>query len=364
MNSRLMLMGATSALALVLLSSCGHKDKAPPAPPSVNLPVAVATPATLESDVTASGTVEADDRVQLVARAPGLVRAPGLHDGQPVRRGQVLATIDARQADAAIQRARSTLDAAQAEHRKADADVARDAPLAESGALSADANQQIRLRSQVAAAGVRQAQAALSAAETDRAYMTIVSPIDGVVVARHIRDGDMAMPGSPVATVEGRSRLIFRFATTQEGLSAFAPGRVVPVLLDGREDRPVEGRVRSVVSSADPATRRHTVEVLLPPTADITSGMFGRVRTPVESSRSTPRNAVAVPASAVVERGGLTGVFVVGADRRIAFRWVRLGETAGDRTLIVSGLGAGERILARVDSNVRDGARLQGGASR
>jgi len=357
-------LGVASVVALLLLSSCGHKEEKAAVPPAVDLPVVVATQGTVHSVATASGTIEADDRVQLVARVPGVIRAPGLYDGRPVRRGQLLATIDARQADAAVRRARSALDAAQAEHEKASSDVARDGPLAESGALSGDAYRQEQLRAEVAAAGVRQAQAALAAAETDRSYTTIISPIDGVVVARHARDGDMAMPGSPVATVEGRGRLLFRFAAPQDSLGVFAPGRTVAVLLDGREDRPIEGQVRSVVPSADPATRRHSVEVLLPSGAGITSGMFGRVRLPTSGGRSDGDDVVTVPASAVIDRGGLTGVFVVRADRSIAFRWVRLGAPVGDRIAIISGLVAGERILARVDATVRDGAQLKGGGSR
>lgn len=347
-------LGVASVVALLLLSSCGHKEEKAAVPPAVDLPVVVATQGTVHSVATASGTIEADDRVQLVARVPGVIRAPGLYDGRPVRRGQLLATIDARQADAAVRRARSALDAAQAEHEKASSDVARDGPLAESGALSGDAYRQEQLRAEVAAAGVRQAQAALAAAETDRSYTTIISPIDG----------DMAMPGSPVATVEGRGRLLFRFAAPQDSLGVFAPGRTVAVLLDGREDRPIEGQVRSVVPSADPATRRHSVEVLLPSGAGITSGMFGRVRLPTSGGRSDGDDVVTVPASAVIDRGGLTGVFVVRADRSIAFRWVRLGAPVGDRIAIISGLVAGERILARVDATVRDGAQLKGGGSR
>src|SRR3546814_11281812 len=93
---------------------------------------------------TASGTVEADDRAQLVARASGTIRAAGLYDGQPVRRGQILATIDARQAEAAVRRARAGLDAALAEQHDARGDVARDAPLAQSGALATDARSEAR----------------------------------------------------------------------------------------------------------------------------------------------------------------------------------------------------------------------------
>jgi hypothetical protein len=90
--------------------------------------------------------------------------------------------------------------------------------------------------------------------------------------------------------------------------------------------------------------------------------MFGRVRLPADGSQRGTAGAVSVPAAAVVDRGGLTGVFVVGRDNRLTFRWVRLGDHVGDNLIVTSGLSAGERILARADTNVRDGARLASGA--
>lgn len=355
------------ALSLpLLLTGCGgaHETSQSPEPPAINLPVTIASSTPSLDGATASGTVESDDRVQLVARASGTIRATGLYDGQPVRRGQILAAIDARQADAAVQRARAALDAALAEQHDARGDVARDAPLAQSGALATDAYRKEKLRNDAAIAGVSQAQAALAAAQVDRSYTSIVSPVDGVVVSRQIHDGDMVMPGSPLVTVESRRRLLFRFAAPQASLGAFAPGATVPVLLDGREDRPVTGKVRGIVPSADPATRRYTVEIVLPADSAIMPGMFGRVRLPSAASQESVGSAISVPATAVVDRGGLTGVFVVGKDRRVTFRWVRLGDPVGDRVILTSGLSAGERILARVDPTVRDGARLAGGAVR
>lgn len=355
------------ALSLpLLLTGCdgAHETSQSSEPQAINLPVTVAASTAATDGATASGTVESDDRVQLVARASGTIRAAGLYDGQPVRRGQILATIDARQADAAVQRARATLDAALAEQHDARGDVARDAPLAQSGALATDAYRKEQLRNEAAVAGVAQAQAALAAAQADRSYTSIVSPVDGVVVSRQIHDGDMVMPGSPLVTVESRGRLLFRFAAPQASLGAFAPGAAIPVLLDGREDRPVTGKVRGIVPSADPATRRYTVEIVLPADSGIMPGMFGRVRLPSAAHQESVGSAISVPATAVVDRGGLTGVFVVGRDRYVTFRWVRLGDPMGDRIILTSGLSAGERILARVDPTVRDGARLTGGAVR
>jgi RND family efflux transporter MFP subunit len=350
--------------ACLWLVGCGGRPPPPEEPPAIDLPVTVATRDAARGGDLASGAVEADDRVQLVARASGTVSAPGLHEGQPVRRGQILAVIDARQSDAAVQRARAALAAAVAERRDAEGDVARDGPLAQSGALAADAFRKEQLRAHVSAAGVEQAQAALAAAEAERSYDTVQSPVDGVVVARQIRDGDLAMPGASLMTVEGGGRLVFRFAAPQASLAGFAPGAAVPVMLDGAKTSPVVGRVRGVVPSADPATRRYTVELELPSDPAIMAGMFGRVRLPPGAGAQAGEGVVTVPVNAIVDRGGLTGVFVVGQDRRVAFRWLRLGERIGDRTAVVSGLTAGETILARADATVRDGARLAPGAGR
>src|SRR3546814_19666043 len=84
-------------------------------------------------------------------------------------------------------------------------------------------------------------------------------------------------------------------------------------------------------------------------------GMFGRVRLPSVGDQGNSGSAVSVPAAAVADRGGLTGVFVVGKDQRVTFRWVRLGDPVGDRVVVTSGLSTGARILARVDPTVRAG---------
>jgi RND family efflux transporter MFP subunit len=336
----------------------------PAVPAAVDLPVVTVTSSSVSNVGTASGTVEADQRAQLVARAAGTIRIYDLYDGQPVRRGQILARIDSRQADAAVRRARAMLAAASAEARDAQGDVTRDTPLAQSGALSGEAFRKEQLRSDAAIASEEQAQAGLLAAEADRSYTSIESPIDGVVVARHVRDGDTVMPGSPLVTVEGRDMMLFRFAIPEISLGDFQRGIAVAVQLDGHEDRPVRGKVRGVVPSADPATRRYTVEVILLPDSTVLPGMFGRVQLPRGSGPAEQSGAVVVPAAAVTDRGGLSGVFVVDKNRHLLFRWTRTGERMGDRTIITAGLSAGETILSRVDPTVRDGAPLVGNASR
>src|SRR3546814_18923007 len=103
--------------------------------------------------------------------------------------------MDARQAEAAVRRARAGLDAALAEQHDARGDVARDAPLAQSGALATDAYRQEPLRNDAAVAGVAQTQAALAPAQADRTYTSLVSPTDGVVLPRPIHHRQPVLPG-------------------------------------------------------------------------------------------------------------------------------------------------------------------------
>lgn len=351
---------AAMLIITLLLAACGSDDRPgrKTEPPSVSLPVVTAAAATgLALGDLASGTVMADERIQLAARTAGTVRMTDLHEGQSVRAGQLLVIIEALQAKNAVRQARATLLGAEAEQRQADTEVARNEPLGREGGVSRTDLEQHQLRARVAAAAVEQARAALAIAEANQQDQRVTSPVDGVVVTRQVRDGDIVQPGTALVTVEGRGRLLFRFAVPQSSLHAFAPGARVPVLLDGREDRGVEGVVRGIVPSADPATRRYTVELTLPLEDGLLAGMFGRVRLPANGIQG--QAAVSIPAAALAERGGLQGVFVVGEDERLQFRWLRLTERMGDQVLVTAGLAEGERVLARVDPSVRDGTRLQ-----
>lgn len=346
------------AIALTLVACSGDHAPQQAEPASVALPVvlAVSTTDSALGDL-ASGTITADQRVQLASRAAGTVRMAGLYEGQRVRAGQLLAIVDAQQATDAARQSRAALLAAQAEQRQADAEVARNEPLARVGAVALTQFEQHQLRARTAAAAVEQARAALAIADTNRRDQRVTSPVHGVVVTRHARDGDIVQPGTVLVTVEGRGHLLFRFAAPQASLPAFAPGTRVPVLIDGRDGPPAEGTVRAIVPSADPATRRYTVEISLPPDDRLYPGMFGRVRLPAAGTQG--REVVSVPAAALVERGGLPGVFVVNQDGRVYFRWLRLTERIEDQVIVVAGLDAGERVLAQVTPAVRDGMRLQ-----
>ena len=141
-------------------------------------------------------------------------------------------------------------------------------------------------------------------------------------------------------------------ATVAESdLKAIHAGDRVPVLVDALGPEALRGTVALVLPTGDPATHTFLVKIDLPAARGLKIGMFGRLQFRQGSTRT-----LLIPRSAVVTRGELTGVFTVGADKTARLRFVKLGRARGDRVEVLSGLTAGEKLLA-------DGAKGVDGAS-
>jgi RND family efflux transporter MFP subunit len=113
--------------------------------------------------------------------------------------------------------------------------------------------------------------------------------------------------------------------------------------------------VSEIVPAADPTTRTTLVRVDLPDSPRLRSGFIGRAWVPVGR-----RQAIQVTRQAVIERGQLQGVYVVGQDDIARFRLVRTGQARRDRVEILSGLTGGEKVVLAGVEKVTDGARIEG----
>lgn len=336
-------------LALVLLAGCGRQEEAAAPPPADwRLPVQVVV-AGAPLEYTVIGSVVSDRRVDVASRLSGYIRELHVQEGDAVRAGQVLAQIDAADVEGAIRQAQAALVAAEAAANDAKVDVERFHTLFEKGNVSDTEMRKVRLRHEAAQENANQARAALETAQAQRDYAAIRSPLDGVVVARLKRAGDLAVPGMPILTLETGRGLLFETAVTEKQVTPIRVGDAVAVRIDGL-DAPLAGRVQRVVASADPVTRSYPVTIALPETAGLLPGMFGRADF-VVGVTAVPL----VPASALVERGGLQGVFVVDDAGTARFRWLRLGRAWPDRVEATAGLVPGERIVAVAEPALREG---------
>lgn len=340
---------APLALA-VLLGACGKAPQAPSASntTSHSLPLMTAsTGAPLE--YTAVGSVVSDQRIELASRLSGHIRDILVQEGDQVRRGQVLARLDAADVEGGIRQAQAGTGAAEAALRDAQIDLERFQRLFERGSVADNELRKVRLKFEAAREARNQARAGLDIALAQRAYAEIVSPVDGMVVARHKRAGELAVPGAPLLTLESGRGLLLETFVTAGRVAAIADGQPVRVNIDGLS-APLKGTVSRVVRSGDPVSRSHQVKIALPETAGLMPGMFGRAAFGLGAS-----SAPMVPRRALVERGGLTGVFVLDGESRARFRWLRIAREWPDQVEVSAGLTANERFVAAPVPALRDG---------
>ena len=367
-------------LGLAVLTSCGTEEAKRPEP-GAEKPVAVQAAAAAARDwpdvYEATGTVRARTSAVIASKVMGYVTQVHVSVGDRVREGQALVTLDARDLDSALRSAdagvaeaesampevesaiaaaRSNLDLAQTTFKRIQ-DLAEkksvssqefDEASARLKAAQAAYQMAVSRRAQVQSR-IEQAVAGQRSARIMRDYTQIAAPFAGVVTARSVEPGALASPGVPLLTVEREGSYRLEASVEESRLGTVHAGQNVSVAIEGCR---APQRVSEIVPAVDAASRSYIVKVELN-CPSVRSGMFGRVEFPAGS-----RQVIAIPASAVTDRGQLRSVFVVekGAAHN---RLVTVGRRSGDAVEVLSGLSAGEQVIAPVPLGLQDGARVE-----
>jgi RND family efflux transporter MFP subunit len=323
---------------------------------TVQAAVAVAAPETVPSMFEVTGSAEPWRRVAPGTKLMGRIAEVPVREGDRVRKGQLLARLDDRDLQAAVDHAGAALAMAEANHENARVHHERLFDLHSRGSVTDKNLEDGTVGALVAEAGVKQARANLSAAEVTLDYAAIRSPIPGWITSRSVEAGNMASPGAPMFVVEDLSRIKVTMQVPEGDVVGITAGDPVEVRIDVL-DLDLDAVVDRVVPTGDPASRTYQVQVVVENgSGEIKSGMFVRTRFHGES-----RDALLVPVSAIVNRGQLTGIFTVGENGLARLRWVRTGrlEADGGSVEILSGLSDGERYVPQPPSGLVDGARVQ-----
>jgi len=378
------LLAALAAVA-VLTACGGPAEKKAPAPETISgVKTAKAELQQVADEIEAPGVVRSAATAQVAARVMGTITEVAVREGDAVRRGQMLVRLDEQElqarlsaADAALESARAGreeaargLAAAEAQDQVAAKTYGRYQFLREQKSVSAQEFDEIEARQRAAQAARaaaeargRQAEAMLaraeseaSAAKTVAAYARVVAPFDGVVVRRTAEPGAMASPGDVLLTLEDTSR--YRLEATLEARSAAAVrrGSAARVRLDAVPEREFTGTVVELEAGADAASQTVRARIELPRDAAIRSGLFGRAW----FARGT-RKVLAVPRSAVIERGQLRALYVVDAAGLARLRFITLGVDIGGLVEVLSGLAEGERIVLEAQGRELDGRVVAAG---
>jgi RND family efflux transporter MFP subunit len=338
---------AALAAALALAAAgCTGAHAAPAAEPDAAVPVRLAPVARgpVDRPIRAAGVVAARDERDLAFKVGGVVARVAVREGERVRRGQVLAALDATQVAAGARQAREAL-------AKAERDLERARTLRAADVIP-------RAAAEDAETGARVARAAADAAEFEARTATLVAPDDGWVDRRLVEPGEIVAAGRPIVRVSGRSGgFVVRASLADRDRLGLAAGDAATVTLDARPGEPIPGRVSEIARSASRGTGTYAVEIRLDAArapGDLLSGLTAKV----EIGRSVPAEA-AVPLAAVQEASGAAGaVFVVDGDRARKVP-VRIAFLQGDLAVLSRGPEGHDAVVAEGASRLADGARVR-----
>jgi HlyD family secretion protein len=328
-----------------------------------------------------SGTLVARDEAQVAARIDGLaIVERDAEDGDRVKEGQVLARLDRTQldalvaendaatkrADAAINQAQSMIAQAQAQVQFANSDFDRAHKLAE-GVMAVATIEQREMAMKTAQAQLAAAQNALGVAEADRKSRDaerrellvridrteVKAPVAGIVSRRSAKLGaDASSTGEPLFRIIEDGAVDLEADVPEQSLAKLAVGMPAELKLPGVEAA-VAGRVRLVNQEVDKASRTGKVRIALADVSHAHIGAFAAGQ--VELTR---RDGVGAPATAFERDGDAARLYVV-RDGKVEERQVTPGIADGDSVEIMSGVAAGESVVARAAAFLRPGDRVR-----
>lgn len=297
-------------------------------------------------------TVESSDRALLTARTDGRLLRLAAREGSLVKKGELLATIGDNTAGRKLQEAEGALGMATARLELAEKTFARYQRLFEKEAITPQELDQVVADLNVARDGQAAAAAAVEAARISSAQTRILAPYDGRVLRHLVEEGSTILPGTPLLEIERQGSWRVRVDVPESYAGRFVSGTRLRVEIPSLS-RQLEGAVTEVLPAADPLSRTFQVKVALGAEDGLTSGLFARVFVP-----DADRTTLFIPRSALLQRGQLAGVYAL--DKNILhYRLVKTGRQLGDEVEILSGLSAGERILADDVEKASHGARVE-----
>lgn len=350
---------AAAALMAVVLNSCTQRSEAqaPPAPA-----VTVATPLVREVQDwdEFTGRFEAMQTIEVRARVGGYISAAHFRDGDYVRRGQLLFTLDARPAQAALASARAQLAQAQAQLSLAQTNLTRSEGLLAAQAVSqaeVDANRGAVAQAQAAVAA---ADANIRARQLDVEFTRVVAPISGRVSDRRVDPGNLIAGGSSQAdvltTIVSSAPIYFVFDGSEAVLlkyqrQARQGAAPIEVRLQDEANYSRVGRLTFTDNAVDTASGVIRLRASIP-NADgfLKPGMFGQARL----AGSGTYQAMLVPDSAIATDQARRVVQVVATDGSVTTKPVQTGPLIDGLRVIRSGLAPTDRVI------ISGGQRIQG----
>ncbi|GIO02659.1 efflux RND transporter periplasmic adaptor subunit [Brevibacillus laterosporus] len=404
MNKRQKGIAGTFAIMALLLGGCSNNsDNEVANAPIVQTMKVVAT--TNSSGLMASGKIVPDQQVQVVSKLSGRVANVNVKEGDRVKKGTVLATLEnaelvqqVRQAEAGIVASQAKLNDTKAGARQQDLDRLNSAlqqakmgwdvaqktydrmkALFDTGAVpqaeldkaslaleqAKSGYEQTKAQLDLAKAGatsnsitalqadVTRQKAGLDLAKTTLSNSTITSPIDGMIAIRNIEPGEMAAPSIPLMTIVNMDTVVIKASVPQEQVNHLKKGQTVQVVVN--KDKKMIGTIDFISPVSDANSTTFPVKIRVKNDGSLLAGMIAEVYFGTDAQVAT---GVEIPKSSVIDQDGKKFVYKVDGNT-VHMTPVEVTEKNSDWLYAKSGVAANDQIVTQPAKDLHDGSQVQ-----
>lgn len=358
-------------LAAATLPSCsgnhGQQQGEMPAPAIATVTLA---PQNVDLQSTYPATIKGKTDIDIRPQVTGFITKVHVDEGQRVRKGQALFTLDQVQFQAAVDQAQAQVNAARTAVANAQITADNNKALYDRNIISENAWQVADNQLRQAKAQLVQAQASLTSAKKNLSYTVVVAPSDGVVGSIPSREGSLASPSSmtPLTTISDNSEMYAYFSLTEKDLLEMTNGGTtslseaiksipaVKLALANGTTYPIEGKIATISGVIDNSTGSASVRALFNnPSGMLRSGNTGQVNIPVKAE-----NAIVIPQKATFEVQDLKYVFILNDSNKTVTTPIQVQSlNDGKNYVITSGLKPGDRVVTEgIGTTVRAGMEV------
>jgi membrane fusion protein, multidrug efflux system len=358
------ILNYTTLITLLLTTACGNKNQQgmPGGPPPVSVVVQKVTTSDAAYYDEYPAIVRALNEVELRAQVNGYITGIHFKEGDKVKKGQKLYSIDPQQSEATYKQAQANLSVQEANLLKAKKDVERYRELDKQDAI---AKQQVDYAEAAYAAAEQQVEAAKASVrgvQTNVRYATIVAPFDGTIGISQVRLGASVSPGQTLLnTISSDDPIAADIVIDQSEIYHFtqlaktnrAKGDSTFRIAFRNEVYPHAGKISIIDRAVDPQTGTLRMRLEFPnPDHTLRAGMSGTLRVLTNEQKS-----VVIPYKAINEQLGEYFVYMPDSSKATQ-RKVKLGKQVGKNIIIKDGLAEGESIITEGIQSLREGAPI------
>jgi len=350
--------------AAIVLSACGGKQQQQQQGPPPAIPVTVEEAASTEAAYYDEypGTVVALNQTELRAQVTGYVTGIYFKDGDKVRKGQRLYSIDQQLYNANYQQSVAALKVQETNLLKAQKDAERYHELDKKDAI---AKQQVDYADAALEAARKQVDAAKANVNAVRAnvnFSTIIAPFSGTIGISQVRTGTSVVAGQTILnTVSTDNPIAVDFAVDQKEVYRFSQfqqqGKKTNdstfSIAFGAEVYPLYGSISLIDRAVDPQTGTIKTRLVFPNDKNM---LKAGMSTTVKILNSSKEKSVTIPYKAVTEQLGEFFVYVVGDSNKVSQKKITVGKQLGTTVIIKDGLKEGEKVVVQGIQNLREGA--------